>query len=70
MDPRISMVTLGVSDLEKSIAFYEQGLGFPRMPSEPGIAFFYKWSKVALEAPHCQEYIRGQGGIINGNTKF
>ncbi len=40
MDARISMVTLGVSDLEKSIAFYEQGLGFPRMPSEPGIAFF------------------------------
>jgi len=40
MDSRISMVTLGVSDLEKSIEFYEKGLGFPRMPSEPGIAFF------------------------------
>lgn len=40
MDSRISMVTLGVSDLEKSIEFYEKGLGFPRMKSEPGIAFF------------------------------
>ena len=40
MDSRISMVTLGVTDLDKSIEFYEKGLGFPRMPSEPGIAFF------------------------------
>jgi len=40
MDPRISMITLGVSDLERSIAFYQQGLGFPKMKSEPGIAFF------------------------------
>jgi predicted lactoylglutathione lyase len=40
MDPRISMVTLGVSDLEKSISFYQQGLGFPRMESAPGVAFF------------------------------
>lgn len=40
MEARISMITLGVSDLEKSIEFYEKGLGFPRMESEPGIAFF------------------------------
>ena len=40
MDCRISMVTLGVSDLEKSVVFYEIGLGFPRLKSEPGIAFF------------------------------
>jgi catechol 2,3-dioxygenase-like lactoylglutathione lyase family enzyme len=40
MDSRISMITLGVSDLDKSIEFYEKGLGFPRMESEPGIAFF------------------------------
>ena len=29
MDPRISLVTLGVSDLERSIAFYRDGLGLP-----------------------------------------
>ena len=40
MDPRISMITLGVRDLEASIKFYQQGLGFPRMESEPGVAFF------------------------------
>lgn len=40
MQPRISMITLGVSDLQKSIQFYEQGLGFPKMDSPPSVAFF------------------------------
>ena len=40
MKPRISMITLGVADLEISIKFYEDGLGFPRMESEPTVAFF------------------------------
>lgn len=40
MEPRISMITLGVSDLEESIKFYEQGLGFPKKDTSPGIAFF------------------------------
>jgi len=40
MKPRISMITLGVRDLAAAIAFYEQGLGFPRMESPPEVAFF------------------------------
>ncbi len=40
MKPRISMITLGVSDLQRSIEFYEGGLGFPRMDSPPEVAFF------------------------------
>lgn len=41
MQPRISMITLGVADLKRAIAFYEQGLGLPRMPFEgEGVAFF------------------------------
>ena len=40
MKPRISMITLGVSDLAKSVKFYEEGLGFPRMDSPPEVAFF------------------------------
>ncbi len=40
MKPRISMITLGVRDLAASIAFYERGLGLPRMASPPGVAFF------------------------------
>jgi catechol 2,3-dioxygenase-like lactoylglutathione lyase family enzyme len=41
VEPRVSMVTLGVSDLERAIAFYRDGLGWPK--SEVGgdeVAFF------------------------------
>ena len=40
MQPRISMITLGVRDLAAAVAFYERGLGLPRMPSPPELAFF------------------------------
>lgn len=39
MQPRISMITLGVRNLPRSIQFYEE-LGFPRMESSPEVAFF------------------------------
>lgn len=41
MEARISIVTLGVADLERSWRFYKDGLGFPttRKP-ESGIIFF------------------------------
>lgn len=38
--PHISMITLAVRDLPAAIAFYEHGLGFPRMESPPEVAFF------------------------------
>ena len=36
MNPRISMITLGVTDFEKSLAFYRDGLGFPAHNYTPG----------------------------------
>ena len=41
MEPRISIVTLGVKDLARSHEFYHRGLGFPTSKSpEEGIVFF------------------------------
>lgn len=40
MKPRISMITLGVNDLNRSIKFYQGGLSFPKMESPPDVAFF------------------------------
>lgn len=40
MNPRISMITLGVKDITKSVKFYKDGLGFPQMDSPPEVAFF------------------------------
>jgi uncharacterized protein len=39
MQPRISMITLGVEDLPRAVQFYE-ALGFPRRESPPSVAFF------------------------------
>ena len=59
MKPRISMVTLGVRDLRRAIAFYEEGLGLPRLPFEGDVAFFqlngswlglYGWDALAEDA--------------------
>ena len=40
MDPRISIITLGVSDLMESIRFYRDGLGLPMRANGDQIAFF------------------------------
>ena len=40
MDARITLITLGVGDLERSIEFYRDGLGLPLADGPDGIAFF------------------------------
>ncbi len=40
MKPRISMITLGVRDMDRAVKFYEDGLGLPRRKSPPEVAFF------------------------------
>lgn len=40
MEPRLSLVTLGVSNLERAVRFYEKVMKFSRLPSDPSIAFF------------------------------
>src|SRR4051812_25891874 len=40
MEPRISFVTLGVSDLQLATGFYADGLGLPRLKSPPNTSFF------------------------------
>jgi len=41
MNPRISIITLGVEDLERSLIFYRDGLGFPTTRKvESGVIFF------------------------------
>lgn len=39
MEPRISLITLGVADLERATRFYVDGLGLPRLESPPSITF-------------------------------
>lgn len=60
MQPRISMISLGVTDLERATKFYQQGLGLPRLaPYKDTITFFdlngswlglYPWDLLAEDA--------------------
>lgn len=41
MEPRISLITLGVRDLERSLRFYRDGLGLPTTwDASKGVIFF------------------------------
>lgn len=40
MEQRVSLVTLGVADLERARRFYEEGLGWRRGSDLPGVVFF------------------------------
>ncbi|MGH9835948.1 MAG: VOC family protein [Blastocatellia bacterium] len=40
MKPHITLITLGVKELKRSIEFYEKGLGLPKKAGPEGIAFF------------------------------
>ena len=40
MEPRLSLVTLGVRDLGAATRFYRDVLGLPQIETPPGVAFF------------------------------
>ncbi|WP_416840818.1 VOC family protein [Haloferax sp. DFSO52] len=82
MDPRITIVTLGVSDLDASIQFYRDGLGLPLRDRDPDsdIAFFtldgtwlalYPWESLAEDVTVAAEG-KGFSGVTlahNVSTK-
>jgi hypothetical protein len=55
MDQRLSLVTLGVADLERARRFYEDGLGWKRGNKDESVVFFQLpgsilalWSRASL----------------------
>lgn len=68
MEPRLSLVTLGVTDLERSTRFYEQVLGLPRLDTPPTIAFF-ELGKTWL-ALYPRELLAQDAGVPADGTGF
>jgi catechol 2,3-dioxygenase-like lactoylglutathione lyase family enzyme len=48
MDARINLITLGVSDLNKSLQFYEKGLGWKRSAASQENVAFIKLNGIVL----------------------
>jgi len=80
MKPKIGIITLGVSDFEKSLRFYRDGLGFPTHNYKEGedIAFFklegswlaiYPWRKLADDANSSPEGSGFRGVTLAHNVK-
>ena len=72
MEPRISLITLGVGDLERSLRFYRDGLGWPTSSaSQADVAFFHTGGAVLALYPrhllaadaHLPPEASGFGGI-------
>ena len=52
MEQRISLITLGVADLARAVAFYENVVGWKAAPGPSGIAFFDLGGIVFSLYPH------------------
>lgn len=72
MKPRIDIITLGVSDLEQSVKFYRDGLGFPLEMEAENYARFatgstqialFPWEMLAHDAS-----VSPEGSGFNGIT--
>jgi uncharacterized protein len=79
MEPRISIITLGVKDLERSLRFYRDGLGLPTTrKAEQGIIFFqmngsclalYPYRELAKDV--FEKFVEGPvGGLAAEKSKF
>ncbi|HLZ68548.1 MAG TPA: VOC family protein [Dehalococcoidia bacterium] len=69
MEPRISIVTLGVADLQRSIRFYEQGLGWRRSGAGGDqIAFFH--TRGAVLALYPRTLLAADANLADGGGGF
>jgi hypothetical protein len=79
MEPRITLITLGVADLPRAVRFYRDGLGWPAIYKEGGpIAFInttgtrlslYPLKELAADiSPEVQPARAGFGGITLGHN--
>jgi catechol 2,3-dioxygenase-like lactoylglutathione lyase family enzyme len=80
MEPRLSLITLGVRDLRRATAFYRDGLGFPlaKASVEGEVAFFrtgaivlalYGWDALAEDAKVSPEGHGFRGVAIAHNVR-
>ena len=68
MEPRLSFVTLGVSDLQRATRFYEEVLKLPRIPTPPEVTFF-ELGKTWL-ALYPRELLAADAGVRAAGSGF
>jgi uncharacterized protein len=69
MEQRISLITLGVADLPRALAFYEHVVGWEASPSPPEIAFFDLGGVVFALSPH-DDLAKDMGAVAGGQAVY
>ena len=69
MEPRISIITLGVQDLTKSFAFYKDGLGLPSKRGIEGDIAFFQLKGIWL-ALFPRDKLAKDGNVLNDGEGF
>lgn len=68
MEPRISFITLGVSDLDRAVRFYTEVLKLTRLETPPEVAFF-EMGKTWL-ALYSREALAADAGVPAEGSGF
>ena len=69
MEPRISMITLGVADLDRAVDFYRNGLGLPLQDRRYGDIAFFELAGAWL-ALYPWDYLAADAGVPADGTGF
>lgn len=67
MEPRISLVTLGVKDLARAKTFYEEVVGWKAADGPPGIVFFDLGGLIFSLYPH-DNLVKDHGGTAKTHS--
>jgi catechol 2,3-dioxygenase-like lactoylglutathione lyase family enzyme len=68
VQPRNSLITLGVADLGRSVGFYRDGLGLPQRPGDRQIAFFE--TQATWLALYPRELLAADAGVPAAGSGF
>jgi catechol 2,3-dioxygenase-like lactoylglutathione lyase family enzyme len=70
MEPRVSFITLGVEDLDRSTRFYQDVLELPRIPMPPGAdVTFFEMGQTWL-ALYPRDLLAADAGVPAARTGF
>jgi uncharacterized protein len=70
LEPRITIITLGVADVDRSIRFYRDGLGFPTRAKEGDPIAFFVTSGARLAVYPLEKLAEDIGPQLKPNNGF
>jgi len=70
MEPRISLITLGVGDLERSLRFYHDGLGWPVSGASVAGVVAFLHTRGAVLALYPRRDLAADANIPNSGSGF